>query len=135
VTRRGVVAALVALLAAGGAIAGWGRVPAPEAGRAAAGDHLDGAALFRAKGCASCHTGPETAAVAGIGPDLSDAPAWAADRRPGMSAEDYIAESVRAPGAFVSPAFAARGGPVEAMPQLDVSDAELDALVAYLLAE
>jgi hypothetical protein len=50
-----------------------------------------------------------------------------------MSAEDYVAESVRTPGAFISPAFQPIGGPTEAMPLLDVSDAELDALVRYLL--
>ena len=71
--------------------------------------------------------------MVGIGPDLSDAASWAGDRRPGMSAEDYVAESVRTPGAFISPAFQPIGGPTEAMPLLDVSDAELDALVRYLL--
>jgi hypothetical protein len=50
-----------------------------------------------------------------------------------MSAEDYVGESVRTPGAFISPAFQPIGGPTEAMPLLDVSDAELDALVRYLL--
>jgi mono/diheme cytochrome c family protein len=89
--------------------------------------------LFRTKGCASCHNGPETEAIVGIGPDLSDAASWAGDRRPAMSAEDYVAESVRTPGAFTSPAFQPIGGPTEAMPLLDVSDAELDALVSYLL--
>jgi hypothetical protein len=38
-----------------------------------------------------------------IGVDLSDAASWAADRRPGMSAEDDLAESVRTPGAFIFP--------------------------------
>jgi hypothetical protein len=50
-----------------------------------------------------------------------------------MTAEDCVAESVRTPGAFTSPAFVPIGGPTEAMPLLDVSDAELDALVRYLL--
>jgi hypothetical protein len=40
---------------------------------------------------------------------------------------------VRTPGAFISPAFEPMGGPTEAMPLLDVSDAELHALVSYLM--
>jgi hypothetical protein len=68
-----------------------------------------------------------------IGPDLSDAVSWAGDRRTGMSAEDYVAESVRIPGAFISPAFAPGGGPTDAMPVLEVSDTEVDALVEYVL--
>ena len=132
-TGRGVGAAVVAVVAAIGAIVGWGTPSTQDATRAVAGDSLSGATLFRAKGCASCHNGPETEAIVGIGPDLSDAASWAGDRRPGMSAEDYVAESVRTPGAFISPAFQPIGGPTEAMPLLDVSDAELDALVRYLL--
>ncbi len=51
----------------------------------------------------------------------------------GMSAQDYVAESIEQPGAFISPAFRGGVGPTTFMPQLDVSDAEVDALVAYLL--
>jgi mono/diheme cytochrome c family protein len=133
VTGRGVGAAVVAVVAAIGAIVGWGTASTQDATRAVAGDSLSGATLFRTKDCASCHNGPETEAIVGIGPDLSDAASWAGDRRPAMSAEDYVAESVRTPGAFISPAFEPIGGPTEAMPLLDVSDAELDALVRYLL--
>jgi hypothetical protein len=68
-------------------------------------------------------------ALAGIVMSASAASAggWA------TGAEDYAAESVRTPGAFISPAFEPIGGPTEAMPLLAVSDAELDALVRYLL--
>ena len=135
------VAAVVAVAAAGAALVGWDTTPQSSAPAAtatttalpAAGDPLDGATLFRTKGCAQCHTGPDSAGMVPIGPDLSDASEWAGDRRPGMSPEDYIAESVRTPGAFVSPAFEPVGGPTSGMPQLDVSDDELDALVRYLL--
>jgi cytochrome c551/c552 len=133
VTGRGVGAAVVAVVAAIAAIVGWGTASTQDATRAIAGDPLSGATLFRTKGCSSCHNGPETESIVGIGPDLSDAASWAGDRRTGMSAEDYVAESVRTPGAFISPAFEPIGGPTEAMPLLAVSDAELDALVRYLL--
>lgn len=134
-TGRGVVATVVALVAAGGAIVGSGRASAPDVSGPAPGDPVDGATLFRTKGCASCHTGPDTTPAARIGPDLSDAASWAGDRRPGTSAADYVAESVRSPGAFISPEFEPYGGPTGAMPVLEVSDDELDALVVYLLGE
>jgi hypothetical protein len=51
-----------------------------------------------------------------------------------MSAEEYVAESIRDPGAFIAPGWdTATGRP--AMPDLAVSDAEVDALVAYLLGD
>ena len=99
----------------------------------AVGSTSDGAALFRAKGCASCHTGPDSVAGFANFPKLDDAPAWAGDRRSGMSAAEYIAESIRAPGEFVSPAYAPSGGPATAMPVLTLTDAEVELLVDYLL--
>jgi mono/diheme cytochrome c family protein len=92
----------------------------------------EGSQLFRAKGCASCHDGPDGHAAFDEFPSLADAPSWAADRRSGMSAEEYIGESIREPGAFISPAWVG-GGPVTEMPQLRLTDAEIAAIVDYLL--
>jgi mono/diheme cytochrome c family protein len=92
----------------------------------------DGAQLFRAKGCASCHDGPDSTAQSVDFPSLADAPSWAGDRRTGMSAAAYIAQSIREPGAFISPAWVG-GGPTTAMPQLGLTEAEIDAIVGYLL--
>ena len=50
-----------------------------------------------------------------------------------MSAEDYVAQSIREPGAFISPAWVG-GGPVTEMPQLDLTETEIAAIVEYLLA-
>jgi hypothetical protein len=50
-----------------------------------------------------------------------------------MSAADYLAESIRTPSTFISPAFVNHGGPTSAMPDLAVTDAEVDALVDHLL--
>ncbi len=94
---------------------------------------LDGAALFRAKGCSTCHDGPETDALIDGFPSLVDVASFAGSRRPGYSAQEYVAESIKEPGAFFSPAFHGGVGPTTQMPTLDVSDAEVDALVAYLL--
>jgi mono/diheme cytochrome c family protein len=92
----------------------------------------DGSQLFRAKGCASCHDGPDGHAAFDQFPSLAHAPSWAADRRSGMTAEEYIAQSIRDPGAFISPAWVG-GGPVTEMPQLGLTDAEIGVLVDYLL--
>lgn len=89
-----------------------------------------GRQLFRVKGCAVCHEGPDVGSDSGL-PDLSDAPAWAGDRLPGYSAAEYLAESMRRPGAFEAVEYS---GPGTEMPTLGLSDEEIDALVAYLLA-
>lgn len=95
----------------------------------------DGAQLFHAKGCATCHTGPGTTASFDFGfPSLVDVPNWADKRRPGLAAEDYLTESIAAPSAFISPEFQpGQGGPTNAMPQLRLTSEEIDALVDYLL--
>lgn len=92
-----------------------------------------GAVLFQAKGCSSCHEGPDSPARIGGFPSLKDVASFAGTRRAGLSAAAYVAESIREPWAFISPAFRPSGGPTTAMPALAVSDAEVDALVAYLL--
>lgn len=79
-------------------------------------------------GCFLCHT------VAGSGgsrgPDLSHVASIAAQRRPGVSAEDYLKESLRDPAAFVvspfdniMPPFAGR-----------LSSDQLSDLLSYLLS-
>jgi mono/diheme cytochrome c family protein len=94
---------------------------------------LDGATLFKVKGCATCHYGPDSSfGIYGV-PPLTEASAWAGDRRPGMSAVDYLTESMRTPSAFISPAFRSGFGPLTGMPDLNLSEAEIAALVAYLL--
>lgn len=101
-------------------------------GRGWRGTTLDGATLFRVKGCAGCHDGPDSTALIDGPPNLSDAESWAADRTE-LPASDYLAESIRSPGAFISPEYRPDGGPLEGMPTLAVSEEEIDALVAYLL--
>jgi hypothetical protein len=62
-------------------------------------------------------------------PSIFGASQWAGDRKKGMDAAAYIAESIRDPLAFQSPTSSLR------MPTLNVSDNELSALVAYLVDE
>ena len=125
-TRRTVVAAIGLVLALTGLVLG-----AIGGGRAsdAAPAVLDGQALFVAKGCSSCHTGPDSTSEINAGPPLVDAAGWAGSRQPGMDAATYVAQSIREPAAFLSPA---RNGDL-VMPALAVSSDEVERLVDYLL--
>ncbi|MET0146836.1 MAG: c-type cytochrome [Ilumatobacteraceae bacterium] len=129
--RRAAVATVGLALCIGGAAAALGRVgpsrAAPVAGSTAAG--LDGAQLFAAKGCATCHAGPGSTAMAGVGPSLAEAARWAGTRRPGMDAATYLGDSMRDPGGFRSPASTSSA----VMPVLTLTDDEIDRLVEHLL--
>ncbi len=97
----------------------------------------DGARLFMVKGCSACHVGPDSTAAAGSAfPPLDAAAQWAGDRQPGVSAEDYLARSMVAPDAFISPGVQ-RGqlGQASAMPVLTLTTEEVDSLIGYLLEE
>jgi cytochrome c oxidase subunit 2 len=129
VTRAGVLAGFAAVLLLVATPAAWSRTgetrldgTGPAAGKV----------LFRTKGCSACHTGPDSEAR-GSFPDLSDAPEWAGRRRPGLSGEEYIRQSIFIPSAFISPAWEG-SEPTPKMPQLSVSEPEADAIAAYLLS-
>ncbi len=90
-----------------------------------------GRQVFTSRGCGGCHTiqGISTGTVA---PNLSQIGTVAATRKEGMSAEDYIRESILNPDAFVVEGYQ----PI--MPKNfgdQLSQQELDDLVAFLLAQ
>ncbi len=122
--RTTLAAAGFVLAVAGGAVAASGG----GASRSAA-PPVDGRSLFVAKGCAMCHTGPDSESPVGAGPSLVDASTWAGTRRPGLDAAAYLAESIAQPGAFLSPARPGQWS----MPALSVTSEEIDELVDYLL--
>lgn len=127
-TRVGRAAAVIAFALTVLTIASWSESTQSNVGGEAP---LEGAMLFRAKGCASCHVGPGSSSGMSVGPPLIGASDWAGDRRQGMSATDYLAESIRTPSVFISPALSS--GSEASMPDLDLDEAEIAALVAYLL--
>jgi len=92
-----------------------------------------GRMLFTTKGCVACHTKAGVNGQApgfgptGVAPDLTGLAERAADRTPGASAADYVRESLRTPSAFLVSGYTGR------MPDLGLSDAEIDALSAFLL--
>jgi mono/diheme cytochrome c family protein len=86
-----------------------------------------GRQVYQALRCGSCHE-PNLFGQR-VGPPLDHIGTVAATRRPGMSAEDYIRESILEPGAYVVPGYQ------DSMPRglgRDLSPTDLDALVAYL---
>jgi cytochrome c1 len=135
-----------ALTVALGALTAWAWTARSPAGSSAGGARdsqpvtaativtLDGAGLFHAKGCATCHDGPGVRATVGLAPSLAAVADWPAERRRSMPLEDYLRESILEPGAYRSSAFVA-SGPLTAMPGIPVSADELDALVAFLLGD
>jgi len=129
VTRSGRIAVIAAAFAVVCTWLAWRDDGTSVASPAA----LDGSAIFKAKGCAVCHDALGTTARFEGFPSLIEAPEWAADRNPAFTAEEYVRQSVLAPGEYISPAFTAAAGPTDAMPNLRVSATELDALVDYVL--
>lgn len=97
--------------------------PAPDA--------LDGERLFNARStsCAVCHA--VTPGDDGVGPSLAGVATVAGDRVEGLSAELYLRQSILLPDEYVVEGWP----PGQMLPfyRDDLSEADLDALVAYLL--
>ncbi|MEA2662915.1 MAG: hypothetical protein QOH08_2487 [Chloroflexota bacterium] len=87
-----------------------------------------GAQVYRQKNCASCHQIGTSGAT--VGPPLTHIGSVAETRTPGMSAEDYIRESILDPGAYIVPGYP------DTMPRglaRGLSQEDVDDLVRYLL--
>ena len=88
-----------------------------------------GRQVYRALGCASCHEGSLFNLFRPVGPTLSEIGLVGRKRVAGMSAEEYIRQSITDPGTFVVPEYP------DSMPRglaRDLSPEDLAALVAYL---
>ena len=122
----GLFLAFLAALAPDTAGASAAVAPAPQS-RAG----TNGELLFRTKGCAGCHgvSARGIRALVDGAPDLSAAARDFGARRPGLTAEAYIAQSIREPGAFVAPG----GAGTFQMPVLGLSDAEVASVTRFLL--
>jgi cytochrome c551/c552 len=91
-----------------------------------------GEELLRGKGgCLVCHKITETGNERG--PDLRQAAARAATRRPGVGAEAYLLESLVDPNAFIVPGYP-KIMPSALKPPANLSMAEAKAIVAHLQA-
>lgn len=93
------------------------------------GDPKEGPAVFKAKGCTACHTVSSIPEATGaVGPKLDGLGTRAATRKAGMSAEDYIKESVESPTTFLVPGY----GPLMPSLRASMSDKEFRDLLAFL---
>jgi mono/diheme cytochrome c family protein len=89
-----------------------------------------GRKIMEGKGlCLTCHTIGKSGALRF--PDLDGVAVRAATRVPGLSAVDYLAQSIYEPNAFIVPGFNP-GMPVINKPPIGLSDQEILAVIAYL---
>lgn len=88
-----------------------------------------GALLFATKGCVGCHTHASLPnSRMQVGPDLTHLADRAATRVAGLDARAYVRQSIREPGAYRVPGYTA------VMPDLGLSDEELESLATFLLS-
>lgn len=89
-----------------------------------------GALLFATKGCIGCHMHAAfPSARMQVGPDLTGLADRAASRIAGLDARAYVRQSLRDPGAYSAASIS-----TAVMPDLRLSDEDVDALTAFLLA-
>ncbi len=90
----------------------------------------DGQGIFISRGCGGCHTIEGVPGAVGIiGPGLDGVATRAETRMAGLSAEEYIRQSVEQPEAFVIEGYDNVMQPLRGM----MTDDEFDILVEYLL--
>ena len=131
--RRGVAFLLLvltlALTACGGGSGGGGTASTGGA----SGNADRGKQLFADKQCGTCHVLASVPGAAGtIGPTLNGIGNTAGSRKPGMSAADYIRESIKDPNAFVVSGYPSPSPMILPVP---VNDAEINDLVAFLVGQ
>ena len=103
-----------------------------------AGQPPDPVALFSKYGCIGCHTLTAANAAGIVGPNLDGIGTNAATRVPGLSAEEYIRQSILSPNDFIAPECPSGPCPAGVMPQdfaTRMSQADQDALVNFLLEQ
>lgn len=122
------LAAILALVVVGTACGG-------EEGTAGSEADLDGEALFSERvlegrpGCITCHSLEPGAGL--VGPSLSGLGARAGSTVDGVSAEDYLRESIVDPNAYVVDGYSA--GKMPSYWSDVLSEAQIEALVSYLV--
>ena len=78
--------------------------------------------------CGICHTVADAGTTGTIGPELSHI-GTVASTRTGLSAEEYIRQSIEDPGAFIAPEYT----PLMTAGLKDVLGGDFEDVVAYLL--
>src|SRR5919201_530450 len=132
--RLAFAGALIALVAAGcgseGVVSPTAKTVVgslPKAAPVAKGDPAAGKKLYASNGCAGCHTFKPAGSTGKVGPDLDNLAADAKKANQG-ALDQYTAESIKNPGAYVVPGF-----PNGVMPTFSqLSDQQIADLVAFL---
>lgn len=100
----------------------------------------DGATVYQSKGCIGCHQLDAVGSVGAVGPTHNGMGATAEARiaapdytGTATTAAEYLVESIRDPGAYTVPNYPA--GVMQPYPPDQINDAELDALVQFLLEQ
>jgi len=108
-----------------------------EPGQESADPVVRGQLVYTQNGCGGCHTlGTISAGV--VGPVLTNIGTEAGTMKAGMSAEDYIRESILNPNAFITPKCPNGPCPQSVMPQdwsTKLTEEQINDLVAFLLAQ
>lgn len=92
-----------------------------------------GRQVFEKYGCAACHTLDDAGASGTVGPELNGIGQTAQNRVEGLSAQEYIHQSIVDPGAHIVEGFQDGLMPRDFGERM--SDAELNAMVQYLLGQ
>ena len=92
-----------------------------------------GELLFLSKGCTGCHSIQGLATSGQIGPDLTMVGKVAGDRVQGLTAKEYLSQSLASPQAFIVPGFEATTA--GSMPDFELTEDEIGALVDFLLED
>ena len=90
---------------------------------------VDGQVVFLTSGCTSCHSVDGVSETGRIGPNLTYLADRAGTRVEGLTAGEYVRQSVLEPQAYIVDGYG------EFMPTLPLDTAELDALVEFLLTQ
>ena len=125
-----VTAAIVVLLV-GATVAVYAIDPGTQQASAtevSASGSIEGETVFLTKGCTGCHSRAGLS-EGFVGPDLTGLADRAGDRVEGLSAEEYVRQSILDPHAYIVYDYG------EQMPVLPIDAAELDALVDFLLSD
>ena len=94
--RKGALAVILAVVALGMSCAPERRATEPLA---------RGRQVYGELGCASCHEAGLVNLWRPVGPSLDHVGTVAATRRPGLSAQEYLQQSIADPGAYVVPGY------------------------------
>ena len=134
--RKTILLTLVVLIVSAMALTacGGGAPDGPVVGDAAKGEELYNRATLganSAEGCASCHNFDPSEGDEADAPFTSGTATKAEGRVPGLSAEEYIHESIVNPDAYVVEGFSA--GDMYQTWEAELSEQEIADIVAYLI--